>query len=435
MAVFEHHVELCTEPRIGAAGLPDLVRLPEMQAAGQAFIKLQQDYEHDRLALLRIPYMQDDLPLIIDAAQKIKQGARDIVFLGTGGSSLGGQALVQLSGWHVPGFDGFGSGPRLHFFDNLDGASFAALLRNLPFETARFVVTSKSGGTAETLVQAMIVIEHLQKAGLNISERMFGITEPENWKSNALRALLASHGVMMLDHCTRTGGRYSALTNVGLLPAAIAGLDIQKIREGAREIVDPIANPDGTQDHSYVVGAGIMTTFAARDLHESVLFAYADKLERFTAWYAQLWAESLGKNGEGTTPVRALGPVDQHSQLQLFLDGPRNKVFTIMTTDCKGEGPQVNADMARRAGLDGFANKTIGDLVTAQGRATIETLAKRGRPVRHIHIPQLDERAIGALMMHFFLETIISADIMGVDAFDQPAVEEGKVLAKAYLAQ
>jgi glucose-6-phosphate isomerase len=165
----------------------------------------------------------------------------------------------------------------------------------------------------------------------------------------------------------------------------------------------------------------------------SVLMAYCDRLQRFTHWYVQLWAESLGKGGKGTTPVAALGPVDQHSQLQLFIGGPRDKLFTVVTVDGAGHGPRIDGELARLAGEPGLAGKTIGDLVAAEGRATAETLAKNGCPVRTIHISKLDEESLGELMMHFMLETIIAAHVLGIDAFDQPAVEEGKVLAKKYL--
>jgi glucose-6-phosphate isomerase len=162
--------------------------------------------------------------------------------------------------------------------------------------------------------------------------------------------------------------------------------------------------------------------------------AYADRLERLTRWYVQLWAESLGKDGKGTTPLGALGPVDQHSQLQLFIAGPRDKLFTIITVDSAGRGPRMDAQLAELVGEPGLAGKSIGDLVAAQGRATADTLAKNGCPVRTIHLDRLDEASLGELLMHFMLETIIAARLLGVDAFDQPAVEEGKVLAKQYLA-
>ena len=165
----------------------------------------------------------------------------------------------------------------------------------------------------------------------------------------------------------------------------------------------------------------------------SVLMAYCDRLERFTHWYVQLWAESLGKDGKGTTPLAALGPVDQHSQVQLYIGGPRDKLFTVLTVEAAGQGPRMDSELAKLAGEPGFAGKTIGDLVAAEGRATAETLVRNGCPVRTMHLAKLDEASLGELLMHFMLETIVAAHLMGVDAFDQPAVEEGKVLAKKYL--
>src|SRR5207253_2289352 len=172
----------------------------------------------------------------------------------------------------------------------------------------------------------------------------------------------------------------------------------------------------------------------ARTRPIAVMMAYSDRLERFTRWYVQLWAESLGKDGKGTTPIGALGPVDQHSQLQLYIAGPRDKLFTVLTVGAAGRGPRMDKELATLAGEADFAGKTMGDLVAAQGRATAETLIKNGCPVRTIHLARLDEASLGELLMHFMLETIVAAHLLGVDPFDQPAVEEGKMLAKTYLA-
>ncbi|MGB7258770.1 MAG: glucose-6-phosphate isomerase, partial [Pseudolabrys sp.] len=183
------------------------------------------------------------------------------------------------------------------------------------------------------------------------------------------------------------------------------------------------------------VGAALAVTLAeTKSKSISVMMAYADRLERFTHWYVQLWAESLGKNGRGTTPVAALGPVDQHSQVQLYIGGPRDKLFTIVDVASAGSGPRIDSELAKLAGEPGLGGKTIGDLVAAEARATAETLANNGCPVRTIHIAKLDETSLGELLMHFMLETIIAAHLLGLDAFDQPAVEEGKVLAKKYLS-
>jgi glucose-6-phosphate isomerase len=220
---------------------------------------------------------------------------------------------------------------------------------------------------------------------------------------------------------------------VGLLPAAMVGLDIGAVREGAGLALAPVLAKKKAADVPAALGAALAVALAGNGKSISVLMAYCDRLERFTHWYVQLWAESLGKNGEGTTPLAALGPVDQHSQVQLFIAGPRDKLFTVVTVGAKGQGPRMDAELAKLAGEPGFAGKTIGDLVAAEARATAETLAKNGCPVRTIHIGELDEETLGELMMHFMLETIIAAHLIGIDAFDQPAVEEGKVLAKKYL--
>jgi glucose-6-phosphate isomerase len=163
----------------------------------------------------------------------------------------------------------------------------------------------------------------------------------------------------------------------------------------------------------------------------AVLMAYSEPARAHDALVRA--AESLGKDGKGSTPLGALGPADQHSQLQLFLAGPRDKLFTVLTVGAAGRGPRVSAKLAARAGEPGLGGKSIGDLVAAQGRATPETLAANGCPVRTIHIDRLDATSLGELLMHFMLETIVAARLLGVDPFDQPAVEEGKVLAKRYL--
>jgi glucose-6-phosphate isomerase len=263
----------------------------------------------------------------------------------------------------------------------------------------------------------------------------FGITEPAvAGRRNGLRDLLAGHGVAMLDHDPGVGGRYSVLTNVGLLPAAIAELDIAAVRRGAAVALAPVLAGQPPAQVPAAVGAALSVALATTKAKPiTVLMAYADRLERFTRWYVQLWAESLGKDGKGTTPIAALGPVDQHSQLQLFIGGPRDKLFTVVTVGAGGRGPRIDAALTTAAGEPGFAGKTIGDLVAAQGRATAETLAKNGCPVRTIHLDRVDEASLGELLMHFMLETIVAAHLLGVVPFDQPAVEEGKVLAKRYL--
>ena len=248
---------------------------------------------------------------------------------------------------------------------------------------------------------------------------------PVNWHGGQKPGGVAraAGSPVVLEHDPGIGGRYSGLSNVGLLPAAILGLDIAALRAGAQQALAPVLAQRPPAEVPAALGAALNVAAAAAGKNITVLMAYADKLERFSRWFVQLWAESLGKDGKGTTPLGALGPVDQHSQLQLFIAGPRDKLFTIITVDAAGKGPRIDPAQARRAGEADLGARTIGDLVAAQGRATAETLARNGCPVRVIHLAKLDETSLGALMMHFFLETIIAAHLIGVEAFDQPAVE------------
>ena len=386
------------------------------------------------LPLLRLAEKRDDIATVLGYAALLRDGTSDLVFLGTGGSSLGGQTLAQLAGHAVPGVGALRDPPRIHFMDNLDPDSYGALLARLPLKTSRFVAVSKSGGTGETLMQTITALDALKAARLDPHDHVLGITEPAKpRKANGLRDLLSIHQIRTMDHDPGVGGRYSVLTNVGLLPAAVCGLDIGAIREGAAAALAPVLANSPPGDVPAAVGAALAASLSASKTI-SVMMAYSDRLQMFTKWYVQLWAESLGKDGKGTTPIAALGPVDQHSQLQLYMAGPRDKLFTIVTASPAGRGPRINAALARMSGEPDFAGKAIGDLVAAQGRANAETLAKNGNPVRTIHLERVDERHLGELLMHFMLETIIAAHLLGVDPFDQPAVEEGKVLAKKYLA-
>jgi glucose-6-phosphate isomerase len=207
------------------------------------------------------------------------------------------------------------------------------------------------------------------------------------------------------------------------------GLNPQAIRDGAREILD------AAMSGSVAVVDGAALSVAARDagLSQSVMWTYAGRLERLPKWWRQLWAESLGKNGQGTTPIDALGPVDQHSQLQLYLDGPNDKLFTLIEAPSNTDA-RANADWAAKHGLGHYAGRGMNEVVDAQVKATAETLGARSRAVRRISLSgPLDERRLGALMMHFILETLIASRLWGVDPFGQPAVEEGKALTRRYL--
>src|SRR5437764_2373229 len=433
---FQQDIDSARAETVGNHGIASAVLDDTLRRSEAALVWLRKAHAEESLPLLRLPARTDDLDGIERAAARLRAGATDVVVLGTGGSSLGGQTIAQLADVGVRGADAFRSPPRMHFMDNLDAATYGTLLRKLPLATTRFIAISKSGGTGETLMQTAAALAAVKQGGLEarIGELFFGISESvKPGQANGLRDLLGP-SVEVLEHDPGIGGRYSGLSNVGLLPAAIVGLDIRALRAGAAMTLSPLLAGDPPDKVAPALGAALNIAAAGAGKNIAVLMAYADRLQRFSRWFVQLWAESLGKDGKGTTPLGALGPVDQHSQLQLFIAGPRDKLFTVITVAAEGQGPRIEPQLAKRAGQPDVAGKTIGDLVAAQGRATAETLAKNGCPVRTIHLARLDATSLGALMMHFFLETMIAARLLGVDAFGQPAVEEGKVLAKRYLA-
>jgi len=433
---FQQNIDGARAKKIGTHGVSEAALNDALKRSEAALAWLRDAHAASTLPLLRLPEKTSDLDEIGKTAARLRAGASDVVFLGTGGSSLGGQTLAQLAGVGVRGVEAFRAGPRVHFMDNLDPVTYADLLEKLPLATTRFVAISKSGGTGETLMQTAAALSAVKAAGLEakVPEIFLGVSElAKPGKQNGLRDLLGS-AVPVLEHDPGVGGRYTVLSNVGLLPAAVLGLDITAIQKGAASALAPVLARKPPAEVPSALGAALNVAAGNAGKNVAVLMAYSDKLERFSRWYVQLWAESLGKDGKGTTPIGSVGPVDQHSQLQLFIAGPRDKLFTVITTAMAGKGPRIDANLAKRAGEPDFGGKTIGDLVAAQGRATAETLIKNGCPTRTMHLPVLNEESLGALLMHFMLETIIAAHLLGVDAFDQPAVEEGKVLAKQYLA-
>ena len=396
-----------------------------LAAAGEGLAALRRAHDDGSLPLLRLPESQGDLAMIEARAEHHREHADDVVVLGTGGSSLGGQALYALAD---SGFGPSGDSPRLHFLDNIDPHTFDHLFRSLDLARTDFLTISKSGGTAETLLQFLVCLEALADSvgRENAGPHVTVIAEPG---ANLLRALAGSWGFTVIDHDPGIGGRYAALTPVGLLPAVIAGLDPAALREGAHQVLHRTLNArtPGASDPALGAALNVATGRSA------VLMAYADRLLPFTLWFRQLWAESLGKDGKGTLPVPATGAVDQHSQLQLYLDGPDDKLFTVVTAESAGRGRIVPPALVEDERLEWLAGRSMGDLLDAEARATVETLAARGRPVRQLLLERIDETALGALMMHFMLETILAAHLLAVDPFDQPAVEQGKVLARDYL--
>jgi len=436
---YDQSVAGCLAGAIGAHGLSAEALAKWVAKLEPEMARLKADVADKRLELLGIVRETADVDVAAAALAALSKDARTVVFFGTGGSGLGGQVLAQMAGWNIPGAQPQNKArrPRTRFYDNLDGDTLEGALAELDLATTRFVVTSKSGGTAETLSQGIAALAAVRAAGLEarIPDMFLGVTEPAvAGRANGLRDLFGSLGIPLLDHPTGIGGRFSCLTNVGLLPALARGLDAHAVRAGAAGVVDALMASTSAADFAPALGAAVAIGLAKeRGIGVNVFMPYCDRLGKLSEWYVQLWAESLGKGGEGTSPIAATGPLDQHSQLQLFMDGPRTHFVTIVRTTTAGTGPVIDPVMATVAGIGFMGGKRVGDVVDAQAHAMPDALARAGRPVRTIDMPVLDEAAIGAVLMHFMLETILAGRVLGLDPFDQPAVELAKVLTKARL--
>ena len=363
-----------------------------------------------------------DVAQIQSMAAPFRKECRDVLILGTGGSSLGGKTIYSICDTDLNLAE---TSPRLHFLDNIDPDTFDYVLSKLDAKKTGIIAISKSGSTAETLCQFFIAYDWRQKASSHAP--ILCITEPT---PNSMREAAMKLGVALANHDPDLGGRFSVLSLVGLLPAAIGGADIAKLREGATACLKSILS-DGTD---LAKGSAITTyLYENHGININVMMPYIDRLKNFSAWHKQLWAESLGKNGKGITPVDALGAVDQHSQLQLFLDGPPDKFFTFIIQPQQGKGSAVPASLVNDSRLNYLTNRRMGDLLDAEQRATIETVKRKKLPLRIIELPALNEFMLGYLLLYFMAETVIAAELLGVNPFDQPAVEEGKILTRTYM--
>ena len=376
----------------------------------------------------------------LDFAERARRRFDDVVILGIGGSALGPIALrtaLRPSGWNMLSSETRGGFPRLQVLDNVDPETIAALLDRIDLARTLFVVTSKSGGTAETMSQYMIVNERIEKAGLPVAEHFVFVTDP---KQGALRPIAKKLRIPALDIPANVGGRFSVLTPVGTLPAALIGIDISELLAGASEMADRCGNAEIERNPA---GTYALLQFLADTRHGKtidVLMPYSDPLRDFAAWFVQLWAESLGKHtpdggSAGSTPLAALGATDQHSQVQLFMEGPKNKCVTFVAVDERATNLAIPRSFADVKELGYLGGHTLGELIAVEQRATAGALARRGRPNLTIHIAKVDARHVGGLMMLFEIATAYAGQLYGVDAFNQPGVELGKQFAYALLGR
>lgn len=326
----------------------------------------------------------------------------------------------------------------MHVLDNVDPVTIGALLDRLELSNTLFLVVSKSGGTAETMAQFIIVRERLKRGRLKLADHFVIVTDPEK---GALRPIAVADGIRVADIPPNVGGRFSVLSPVGVLPAALVGIDVRGLLGGANDIVqrsasdDPAANPA----LAYAGLQWVADTQLDRRMH--VFMPYSDQLRDFAAWFVQLWAESLGKVATsdkqhvGPTPIAALGATDQHAQVQLFMEGPPDKTITFVAVKHLGDDIPIPAAASDGGDLAYLGGHTLGELLSVEQRATAGALARRGRPSMTLTLDRVDARHVGGLIMLLELATAYAGSLYGVNAFDQPGVELGKQFAYAILGR
>jgi len=376
--------------------------------------------------------MRGEVPAIQAEAVQIAT-FEDMLLIGIGGSNLGAMAAAQA----LAHGDRKRPGPRLHFLDNIDPDYLHDLLAALDPGRTAVLAISKSGGTIETATQYLIVRDwlHARLGRSRAREHQWIITDPvEGW----LRRLANEEGLRALPVPPRVGGRYSVLTAVGLLPLAAVGVDVRALLDGAAANAARCESGDWRRNPALELAALYYLLDVERGKRLSILMPYVNALKLFGDWYRQLWAESLGKrrpdgSTAGTLPVTALGAVDQHSQLQMYLESPRDKFFTFIGLERWTHAvpiPLAEADARTFPYLQG---KTLGDVIAAEFLATRRVIADYGHPNLTIHLPVLNAYTLGQLIDLYQRTTVYAGLLYGVNPLDQPAVESGKRLAVQHL--
>jgi glucose-6-phosphate isomerase len=370
---------------------------------------------------------------IATSAEKVRCRFHNLVVLGIGGSALGLRCLAGalLSPYYnLLDTKARGGFPRLFVCDNIDPDNFATLLKIIDWKETCVCVISKSGKTTETMAQFYIIRDVLLKklSSSRWKEHVVVITDPSQ---GPLRALAVQEGLQNFSLPQDVGGRFSVLSSVGLFPAACVGMDIGGLIGGATEMAERCKTAD-IESNLAVKNACVhyvMDTVKRKPI--SVMMPYSDSLALFADWYAQLWAESLGKRGMGPTPVKAVGATDQHSQLQLYMEGPPDKVITILGAERFALKAPIPATQTKD--FDYLSGKDLCDVLKAEQTATTQALKTMRRPVVTVTVPQVSANTMGQLFMLYQIQTVVCGKLYGMNPFDQPGVELGKKLTREML--
>ena len=418
--------------RVGEHGVTDA----ELRALGPKLAAAADAVEKSPLGFRKLPYnikLADEVALL---AGEIQARCDSFVVVGIGGSALGNIALH--SALNHPEYNQLPRpprrGPRLFVPDNIDPDRIAALLEVVDLDNPVFNVVTKSGGTAEIISEFLVFRDALiKKLGPERHvERIVITTDPERGE---LREIVKRFGYASLPIPSDVGGRFSVLSAVGLLSAAVTGIDIHKLLKGAAEMDARCRKSKKLWENPALAGAALHYLMdKAKGKNIQVMMPYAHALRDVADWFRQLWAESLGKRVDragktvhaGQTPEKALGVTDQHSVLQLYLEGPFDKVVTFLTVEEFHTTVPVPPAFPNFEGVKYLGGHTLNELIRAEQRGTELALTQSGKPNCAIRLPRADEETVGALLYLLEMQTAYAGELYNINAFDQPGVELGK---------
>jgi len=378
-------------------------------------------------------------------AEGVGQAYDHVLVLGIGGSALGTKALVNAlrpAAWNELTDDAREFFPRITVLENVDPSSVGGALRRIDPRRVLVNVISKSGGTAETLAQYLVVRAWLDEAlGPDAASRHLALTTDPT--EGPLRQIAEKEGIAALEVPPEIGGRFSVLTSVGLLPAALVGIDIAGLIAGANRVLERAEQESLLHNPAALYAAlhWAADTWLGARIH--VVMPYSDRLKELAAWYCQLWAESLGKRVDrrgaivhtGPTPAPAIGATDQHSQVQLYMEGPYDKLVAFLRVDHPGEDLAIPGREGLPEAMAYLPGHTLGELLLAELESTSVALARMGRMNLTLSVPSLTAETVGELIMFFQVATGFAGAWYGINPFDQPGVELGKRLTFAALGR
>lgn len=392
------------------------------------------DKPNQWLQWMNLGYNEETLWYVKEYAAMVKGRFENVLVLGIGGSALGGMAMTEAllkPYWNLLSEEQRDGMPRIFFLDNIDPDTMTGLLDFLDLSKTLVNVITKSGSTAETMSQFMIVKDRLEKElGDNYRYNIVATTDK---RTGILRQIAEQEGYKTFVVPDDVGGRFSVFSAVGLLPMALVGIDIDAVVNGIKDMDLALKNTD-IKENIAAQNALIhylMDTKKGKNM--SVMMPYSSRLKYVSDWYVQLWAESLGKNKDnegndvhvGPTPIKALGATDQHSQIQLYNEGPNNKIINFIRVENFDNVLEI-PNIFEYTGINYLAGKTVNRLMNAEADSTRVALADYERPTVTISIPKVDAYNLGQLLYMFEVQTAIAGALYNINTFNQPGVEQAK---------